>query len=437
MFSRILKLAIPSALGFLAQYAMQVEDTFFVGRLGAQAMGGVSLGHSLFGLCLVAGFGLLMGLDFLIARAHGAGNIEERNRCFYTGLMVAVVLGVVFALPVMFAPRLLLAVGVEAALIDQACLWLFPVTLSLVPAIVFQAIRSFLQAQEIATPALVILIFGNVLNVIGNFLWVWNGPKSIEGSGLATLWARWAMVLVAAGYVFYRRKQFQLSSPWVPLRNPLERAKMMLRLGGPACLQTVFEVGVFSAATWMAGRLGEKALAAHHVAIQMAGITFMLPLGISASASALVGQSMGARVYSEARSLGDAHLKLGVGVMALTACGFAVFGGELASLFTTDLEVKGLIRSLLWIAAGFQIFDGIQVVSTGALRGVGNTTHSAVANFAGHWCVGLPMGMALSEYSSLGVHGLWMGLSTGLLSVAAYVWWKWRRFPLPIADFKK
>ena len=236
---------------------------------------------------------------------------------------------------------------------------------------------------------------------------------------------------MVSAHLLSRHRHFQLTKPVLRITAHWDRMQDVVRLGGPACLQTIFEVGVFSVATLAAGKLGATALAAHHIVLQIASTTFMVPLGISASASALVGQAFGARRFREARELGNAHLVLGVAVMATAALTMALASHPLLSVFTSNPEVIEVAQGLLWIAAGFQIFDGIQVVATGALRGFGNTLQSAVANFVGHWCIGLPTGLALAFPLTLGVNGLWAGLSAGLVAVSGYLFWRWWRYPLP------
>ena len=196
--------------------------------------------------------------------------------------------------------------------------------------------------------------------------------------------------------------------------NPA-RLRTLFALGIPAAGQAVFEVGVFAAATALAGRVSATALAAHQIALNMAAFTFMVPFGVASAAAVRVGQAVGRRDPHGVAAAGWTALAIGVGFMATAAAVFLLMPRELVRAFTNDAEVVRIGIGLLFVAAVFQLFDGLQGVATGALRGLGDTRTAMLWNLAGHWLIGLPLGYLLCFRWGFGVKGLWWGLSAGLM----------------------
>jgi MATE family multidrug resistance protein len=209
------------------------------------------------------------------------------------------------------------------------------------------------------------------------------------------------------------------------MRIDLSRLRRLFALGLPAAGQMVFEVGVFSAATALAGRVSADALAAHQIALNMAAFTFMVPFGIASAAAVRVGQAVGRRDPGGAMRAGWTALVIGVGFMACAAAVFLLFPGALMRAFTSDPAVIEIGVALLFVAAIFQLFDGLQGVLTGALRGASDTRTAMLWNLVGHWLVGLPLGYLLCFNRGYGVVGLWWGLSAGLVicGVALLIVW--------------
>jgi len=205
------------------------------------------------------------------------------------------------------------------------------------------------------------------------------------------------------------------------------RLAELTRLGLPAALQVTLEVGVFAAATALAGRLDANSLAAHQIALTAASVTFMVPLGVSSAGAVRVGQAIGRRDPEAAAWAGWTALLVGTSFMAFAALSFVLLGAPIVKSFTTDATVIAMGARLLLVAAAFQLFDGLQVVSTGILRGLGDTRTPMLCNLVGHWCLGLPLAWALCFPAGWGVFGLWVGLSAGLIGVGAVLVWVWSR----------
>ncbi len=426
----MLELALPVVLTYLGLMTMGLEDLIYVGRLGPAALGAVGLGTALFSWFMIFGIGLLMGLEYLIAHAHGAGRAEECHRAWVQGLWVSVILGIPLTLLLILLAHHLSFLGVNGEVIPLAQDYLQTLAWSLTPIFFFTATRQYLQSMGIARPALAILILANVLNVLANNALVlgrWGFAASgVHGSAMATLLARSFLCLAMFAYLIgwdfrhhmhTRKLGFAFSRP-VMLQ--------LLRLGIPSALQMTFEVGVFALSTLLAARLTAESLAAHQIVLNVASLTFMAPLGIGSATAVLVSQELGKNQPKKATAMGWKGLRWGLSVMTLSGISFALFSGLIIHVYTRDASVFSVARQILWIAALFQLSDGAQTVAAGALRGLADTHTPMIANLVGHWLIGLPIGAVLCFGLGLGIVGLWIGLSVGLTSVALILVWRWR-----------
>jgi MATE family multidrug resistance protein len=203
----------------------------------------------------------------------------------------------------------------------------------------------------------------------------------------------------------------------------------LLRLGVPAGSQILFEIGAFTVATAMCARLGPMPLSGHEIALSCASLTFMVPLGISSAAAVRVGQELGRGDPAAARQAGWSAIVLGAGFMSASALVFVLFSKMLARIFSPDPEVIRVGSTLLLVAAGFQLFDGVQIVTTGALRGTGDTRTPMLANLGAYWFIGLPLGFVLCFKLGWGALGVWLGLCVGLIIIGSglLAFWSGRR----------
>jgi MATE family multidrug resistance protein len=275
-----------------------------------------------------------------------------------------------------------------------------------------------------------VLISANLINWLFNWLLIqghWGLPAlGVVGSALSTCLARLYMAGLLLGFIcwFERGNEAGLRSLIRP-PDPTRLLRLM-GIGLPAALQILLEIGAFGAAAMMAGRLQPVALAAHQIALNCAALTFMVPLGISSAAAVAVGQAVGRREPDVARSDGFIAIGLACVFMSCAAVAFLTIPERILNFYTHDADILRTGVSLLAIAAVFQLFDGIQAVATGALRGIGNTRLPAIVNFAGYWIFGLPIGYLLCFRYGYGVQGLWWGLTLALIAIALLVlnsWW--------------
>lgn len=431
----ILKLGVPIAFVQLANFALNVEDVAFVGRLGVIPLGGISVGNALFTVFMIGAIGFLLSLDYLISHAYGEGNQTKANSYLAHGIYLTLLVGVPLSLLIYFSPVLLAWMQQDPAIVIQATLYLKTIAWSLWPFLIFSVFRQFLQAIGVATPTLIILLLANGVNILANWCLVfgaWGFPRlDIVGSGLATVIARFFMATVIALYTLYycHKKKIHLFTRASWQFSP-EKSWDIIRMGAPAAGQVLMEIGAFAGATLLAGKVGAIPLAAHQSALQIASISFMIPLGISSAGAVRVAQSLGAGHPERAVRVGWTSIFLGAGIMACFGIIMVFIPHFLVSFFTPDAEVIRVGAQLMLIAAFFQLFDGAQVVSTGVLRGIGNTKASFLTNFAGYWIIGLPLGAFLAFKLNWGVFGIWTGLSTGLILVALTLIVAWHRLSL-------
>jgi MATE family multidrug resistance protein len=249
----------------------------------------------------------------------------------------------------------------------------------------------------------------------------------VNGSAISTLVARIFMAAAMLGFAwrYERKRRHPLFRHWAGPQ--LAKLRELARLGVPAAGQILLEVGAWSLATLSAGWLTPVALATHQIALNYASLTYMVPLGISAAAAVSVGHAVGAGDGAKARRAGWLALGLGTSFMLLAGVVFLVAPGPLIALYTRDPQVMAVGPSLLGLAAAFQIFDGIQTVSTGALRGLGETRVPMLAHLVGYWVLGLPLGLSLCFLLHWGIYGLWIGLLLALFIIAATLLSRWQR----------
>ena len=454
----MLQLAAPVVLAELGWVTMGIVDTLMVGRLGPDAIGAVGLASILFFAIAIFAMGLLLGLDPLVAQAYGAGRLDDCHRWLVAGVWLCVlitvpVVGVLLALNA-WLPKW----GLPDPVLRLTQPYLAILTFGLPPLLLFVAFRRYLQAIGIVRPVMVTLILANGVNALANWLLIYGHlgtpALGVRGSAYATLIARVFM----AGLLFvvilgrppsrFRRRASRLhlrASRFggqvggqalrrgrliahlrdSPMALDLRRQRQLFALGLPAAGQAVLEVGVFAAATALAGRVSEDALAAHQIALNMAAFTFMVPFGLASAAAVRVGHAVGRGDAHGVSTAGWTAIALAVGFMTIAAAVFLVAPAALIGAFTQDPAVIRTGAALLFVAAVFQLFDGLQGVTTGVLRGVADTRTPMLWNLAGHWFIGLPIGYVLCFSVGLGVVGLWWGLSAGLMicGVALLVVW--------------
>jgi MATE family multidrug resistance protein len=429
--SPLLKLAGPVILAEIGWMVMGIVDTIMVGPLGPAAIGAAGLGSGVFTAIAIFGMGLMLGLDAYVSQAHGAGDEAECRRWLHSGVWLAAALGPPIMGLVWILYASLDAWGLHPEIGVLVGPYLRGLSFGALPLLFYASFRRYLQGMHVVRPIMFALITANIVNAIGNWILIYGhlGARAlgVEGSAWATTIARTWMAgfLLLAIHVEHRRRLER--QPHVPWRLDVARVRRLVALGFPASAQVTLEVGVFAAATALAGKLDPVSSGSHQIALNIAALAFMVPLGLSSAGAVRVGHAVGARDVSRAVRAGWTALATGGVIMAVIGLALFLWPAVLISVFTTDQRVIDIGVRLLAIAAAFQLFDGTQAVVTGVLRGVGETRMPMIINVIGHWLFGLPVGYALCYWYGWGVLGLWIGLSIGLIFTALVltgVWWQ-------------
>lgn len=431
---RLARLAIPVALAQLAVMAMGFVDLLMVGRLSVEAFAAVGLANPwIFGTMLFAN-GIILGIDPIVTQAHGAGDGERVALALQRGIVAALLISPLVMLLFGLTEEALLALGQEPALAREAERYARVQIPSVPFFLMSSALRQYLQGRELVRPGLYVVLVGNVFNALFNgvliFGW-WGFPAlGLVGAGIATALTRVLSFALLLGWV----RVFRLhTGAWVPWSLAAVAPRGLLALfaiGLPIAVQMSLEMWAFSGSNFIAGRLGALNLAAHQLVMNLASLTFMLPLGVSQAVVIRVGNLLGAGRPADAQRAAWVGMGLGASIMSLAALGFVVGRQALPHIYTPDPGVIAAAAAILPFAAAFQIFDGTQVVACGVLRGMGRPLPAAAFNFVGYWVLALPIGGWLALGTDWGLRGLWAGLCLGLVVVAlCLLVWIARRGP--------
>jgi MATE family, multidrug efflux pump len=427
----MIALAVPVVLSELGWMAQGVVDNIMVGRLGPEAIGAVSLGNAVYYTPSLFGIGILLGLDTLVSQAYGRRDYDACHRWLAQGIYLAFIVAVPLMLLLAGLSFSLPRIGVNPAVAAPAASYLRIVNWGTLPLLVYGGTRRYLQGVGQVRVITIMSVVANLINWGGNWVLIYGKfgfpALGVNGSAISTCIARLSMAVVLLGFAwrYERQRGHPLFRHWAGPH--LDRLRELVRIGAPAAGQIVLEVGAWNLATFSAGYLTPVALATHAIALNYASISYMVPLGVSAAAAVSVGQAIGAGDWARARRAGWLALSLGTGFMLFASVVFLVAPRPLIALYTTDPQVMAVGPALLWLASAFQVFDGIQTVCTGALRGLGETRVPMVANFVGYWILGLPLGLTLCFVLHWGIYGTWIGLTVALIVIALSLLLRWRR----------
>lgn len=420
---QMVRLALPVAVVQVGLMFMGVVDTIMVGHVSALDLGAVGLGNMYFFTMSVFGMGVLFSLDPVISQAFGAGDSEGIARAIQRGSVLALALGVLASVLLVPAVPILTTLRQPAELIPVAAAYAWASIPGVFPFYGFIVFRQSLQAMGMVAPIVVVILAANVANAFFNWVLIFGNlgfaPMGAVGAGWATSLSRWFMffgILAVAWPI--------LKSCVRPLRSTVlswEPLARLLRLGAPIGVQFFLEFGVFGMIGLLMGWLGTVQIASHQVALNLSALTFMLSVGVTQATAVLVGQAVGSGDAARGRRSAGAGLLLSMGLMSVSAILFLTIPEFFAGIYTSDVEVAVLAALLLPISGVFQIFDGLQTVASGILRGVGDTTAPMLVNLLGFWCVGFPVSIWLGFGKDWGAVGLWWGLAAGLAAVAIFL----------------
>ena len=415
-------------LSQLGQVLVGVADSLMVGQLGAEPLAAASLANVVFHVIMVFGLGVSLAVTPLVAAADGEQDSSKIQRIFSNGLLVNTILGVLLVLSVVVCTPVLYQLDQPTEVVVLAIPYLQIITVALVPYMIFQSFRQFAEGMGNTRQAMYVTLTGNALNIVLNYLLIYGKlgfPElGLNGAGWATLIARTVMAILMGLYI-YRAPKFRPFRSAFVLQNISKRViRRILNVGIPAGFQFVFEVGAFGFAAIMMGWLGTLTLAAHQIAISLASISYMMATGIGSAAAIRVGNQLGRKDLANLRIAGHTNFIMVALFMGLAALIFLSLRHFLPTLYISDHQVIEIASQLLVVAAFFQISDGVQVVTMGALRGIEDVKIPTVIAITAYWVLGLPAGYLLAFPMELGANGIWYGLLIGLSAAALLLFYR-------------
>jgi MATE family multidrug resistance protein len=406
-----------------------------VGQLGAAELAAVSLGNSFFFVAMSIGIGFSTAITPLVAEADSEHNFAKGKSAFKHGFVLCSILAIVLFALILLAKPLMYMMNQPQEVVVLALPYLDIIAISLVPLIIFQALKQFSDGMSLTKFPMYATIIANVINVFFNYVLifgVWGFPKmGVVGAGIGTLIARFVMIML----MWYFLNRLEKTKAYVKDLKLFVLEHSMLKkinsLGLPSALQMFFEVGLFTAAIWLSGTLGKNPQAANQIALNLSSMTFMIATGLSVTAMIRVGNQKGLKRPVELRRIATSIFIMGLALAILFALIFLIFNNVLPTFYLdlNDLthiadnqNVVEIASSLLIIAALFQISDSTQVVFLGALRGLQDVKIPTLITFFAYWIIGFPVSYFLGDASKYGSSGIWIGLLAGLTASSIFLY---------------
>lgn len=423
-------LAGPVVISQLGHTLVQTVDSIIVGHYaGTISLAAVSLVHSVFMVVLVIGLGIAYGVTPLIAQEDGKSNYQECAKLLSNSLWLNFIAAILLFLLVYYGSMFAMYhVDQDPRVVETAKPYLLLLGISILPLMIFQTFKQFAEGLGFTKQAMTITIWGNVLNLILAVILVKGvfgiPPMGVRGIGIATLIDRVLMMVVMVWYVI-KSKNFKAYIQHFSVSFiDLSKIYKVIKIGVPVAMQYIFEIGAFAVAALMAGKIGAIEQAAHQTAITFVAMTYMMASGIASAATIKVGNSFGSQNYFRIQKFAQISYHLVILFMLFFAAIFTIFNQYLPYIITTDPVVVHLAAQLLIIGGLFQLFDGIQVVGLGVLRGLGDVKTPTFITFFSYWIIGLPMAYLLGIQFNIGVKGIWYGLTLGLLTSSTLLYFR-------------
>ena len=416
-----LSLSFPIMISQLGHITVGVFDSLMIGKVSVSQLAAVSLATSIFSFILLFCIGLSYGITPLISSSERGKKYV--SSVLYNGMVVNLFSAVILALFVISTKFLLLYLGQDKEVLFYTYSYLDIICISLIPLILFQTFKQFIEGLGFTKPSMYISIISNVINIVLNAVLIFGlfGFPRLEiiGAAYATLISRVVMFLLILIYCLYdvRFSKYILKTRF---SINVDHIRDIFRIGFASGLQYIFEVGAFSIATVMTGSIGAIHLAAHQIALNLASISYMIASGIGSASMISLSYFHGKRNLIDMRKSGFASFLLVLFLMITSALVFILLRDYLPKLYVDDISVVNIASSLLIIAGLFQISDGIQAVGLGILRGIRDIKKPTIVTFISYWIISIPLSYMLGIKYGYGVYGIWVGLSIGLTLAAIF-----------------
>ena len=439
------KLAAPVMLGMLGHTFVSFVDNIMVGQIGTAELAAVSLGNSFMFIAMSIGIGFSTAITPLIAEADSANNFDQAKSTFKHGLFLCTVLGIFLFLGVFFAKPLMYLMKQPQEVVELAIPYLDLVAFSLIPLVVFQALKQFSDGMSMTKYPMYATLIANIVNIVLNYLLIFGkfGFPELEivGAAYGTVISRFIML----AYLWWLLANKERSSALVTNIKFFVLEKLMLRklinLGAPSAMQMFFEVAIFTSAIWLSGLLGKNAQAANQIALNLSSMTFMVAMGLSVASMVRVGNQKGLQNFKELRRIAFSIFLLGILLAIFFGAIFFLFHKSLPKIYVDfndvtnyadNLEVVAIASQLLFAAAIFQISDTIQVVFLGALRGLQDVKIPTIITFISYWIIGFPVSYFFGKEEMYGSFGIWLGLLAGLSTAAVLLYLRFNYLTLKL-----
>lgn len=439
-FGYNIRLAAPVILGMLGHTLVALVDNIMVGQLGSAELAAVSLGNSFMFVAMSLGIGFSTAITPLVAEADASGNIAEGKSAFKHGLILCSILAFFLFGILLLAKPIMYSMKQPQEVVNLAMPYLDLIAVSLIPLIVFQALKQFSDGLSMTRYPMYATFLANGANVLLNYMFIFGklgAPEwGVIGAGVGTLASRITLVIYLYILLYRNEKSSAYITDLELFKLQKEKLKKIINLGIPSGMQMFFEMGIFTASVWLSGALGKNAQAANQIALNLSSMTFMVASGFGVAAMIRVGNQVGLKQYRELRRIAKSIFLL----TTITAVIFAILfmlGNttfpklyldleDLAQLDDT-IEVISIASTLLFIAAIFQISDTIQVVALGILRGMQDVRIPTIITFISYWIIAFPTSFYLSNYTDLASKGIWIGLLLGLSVSGALLYIRFNR----------
>ncbi|NPA35310.1 MAG: MATE family efflux transporter [Chlorobi bacterium] len=432
-----LKLAIPLIISQAGQVVVSLVDNIMVGRVGTAALAASSFANNIFIIILVFGIGFSFATTPVVGKAMGSGDVRNAVIWFHHGFRVNMFMGVLLVLFAFVVSLFMPYMGQPEDVVELGVPYFLVISVSIIPFLYFATFKQFAEGLSNTRIAMVITVAGNLVNIVFNYLFIFGKAGFPEmgllGAGIGTLTARVFMAVAFA--VAYRKLVLfeRFRKIHSDIKFSLGKAVQLMRLGAPIGIQFIIEVFAFSMGGIMMGWLGEKSLAAHQIVLTMASLTYMMSSGLASATTIRVSTLRGQGRMDALKYSAFASIHIVILFMLFTALLFVVLRNYIPLIFISDAEVINIAAGLFVIVAFFQVFDGLQVVVVGILRGMEDVVFPMVVIGVAYLLVAIPAGYIMSFVYELGPAGIWYGYLSGLAIVGLVLLFRFRKLHLRYA----